>query len=113
MVSRSNPASIASLVDDPTRIQTYAAELHRVIKTADAAAPAGASASDSTGVAQAAVDHTGMPTSLRIAERWERQLSAAELGPALVEAYQTLARFCRTGARFCGYLEIWRRSAVS
>jgi len=30
-----------------------------------------------------------MPTSLRIAVRWDQQLSAAELGPALVEAYQT------------------------
>lgn len=28
-------------------------------------------------------------------------------------ASQALARLCRAGARFCGYLGIWRRSAVN
>lgn len=98
MAGPTDPASIASLVNDLSRIQTYAEELQRVVRTADAAAPTGAAGSDSSGVAQAEVDQTGMPTSLRVSDRWEQTLTAAELGPALVEAYQTAVQ---------SHLEAW------
>ncbi|UUZ61111.1 hypothetical protein [Nocardioides sp. B-3] len=78
-----------SLLNDLRELQAYAAQFQSVINRAKQAAPARASAYDSTGAAFAEIDSDGMPTTLKISRGWTSSLSGAELGPALTEAYQT------------------------
>lgn len=77
------------LLNDLRDLQNYVTQFQGVIDTARQAAPARASANDATGMAFAEIDGEGMPTTLKITQGWSSSLSAGELGPALIEAYQT------------------------
>lgn len=88
MPTSPSPASPESLIEDLGRLQSYASELQRVIRAAESAAPAQASGRDASGAAEAIIDRTGKPTALRLADDWERRVDPADVGGALVEAYQ-------------------------
>lgn len=88
-IGRPIPGPDKSLLDDLRDLQTYAAQFQSVINTAKQAAPAGATAYDTTGAAYAEIDAEGTPRVLKISQGWSSQLDAADLGPAVVEAYQT------------------------
>lgn len=82
------PASVASLLDDFAQLQAYASRIQRVISSAEQAAPPSATGRDATGAAEATIDRSGLPTSLRVRDDWDRHLDPEALGPALLEAYQ-------------------------
>ena len=87
-----------SLGQDLAELATRAAQLHRLIGRARDAAPATAQGRDASGVAHVEIDHSGLPTVLRLTSPWSPRLAPARLGPALLEAYQ-----CAVG----GHLARW------
>ncbi len=76
-------------LDELRDLQKYAAQFQSMISTARNAAPSRASGYDTSGLAFAEVDRDGQPTTLRIEQGWRNALEPAQLGAAIIEAYQT------------------------
>jgi hypothetical protein len=80
------------LLPESALVREQVARLKRIMAEAQSSAPRHAQGTDSRGAVRVLLGPDGLPDSIRVADDWNRRLSAAAFGGAVLAAFRAAAR---------------------